>query len=289
MYCTKPETALSSIPGLITASLNKLARKQLSILAFNSACSGPSIGTTSRNRASLVKKCRQDAFCVSSGSYSMAPSTLPNSASSASSTSSSLPSLSSTMALTACATNLRFSPSSRSSQSPNNPTKLFKYAHCLSSSIPAQASRCMGAHPTSWSRKLSRLARRHSGSSRSSGAKWCRSKPPAPPPGYAWGPIAPSSSSSSSSSANGGENSFRGGGAGGCDPSLGGGGRGANSSSSSSSANDVNAYSEAHKWEEMKRSMSKGAADNEARFAELQGSRDGFGTIAKFFGEGMIR
>jgi len=98
-----------------------------------------------------------------------------------------------------------------------------------------------------------------------------------------------SSSSSSSSSANGGENSFRGGGAGGCDPSLGGGGRGANSSSSSSSANDVNAYSEAHKWEEMKRSMSKGAADNEARFAELQGSRDGFGTIAKFFGEGMIR
>jgi hypothetical protein len=34
---------------------------------------------------------------------------------------------------------------------------------------------------------------------------------------------------------------------------------------------------------------SKGALDNEARFAELQRSRDGFGTIAKFFGEGMIR
>jgi len=48
-------------------------------------------------------------------------------------------------------------------------------------------------------------------------------------------------------------------------------------------------YTEANKWEEMKRSMNKGAADNEARFAELQRSRDGFSTIAKFFGEGMIR
>jgi hypothetical protein len=48
-------------------------------------------------------------------------------------------------------------------------------------------------------------------------------------------------------------------------------------------------YTEAQKWEEMKRSMSKGAADNEARFAELHRSRDGFSVIAKFFGEGMIK
>lgn len=33
----------------------------------------------------------------------------------------------------------------------------------------------------------------------------------------------------------------------------------------------------------------QGATDNEARFGELHRSRDGFGTLAKFFGEGMIR
>jgi len=46
---------------------------------------------------------------------------------------------------------------------------------------------------------------------------------------------------------------------------------------------------DASKWEEMKRSMDKGAADSEARYAELERSRDGFATIAKFFGEGMVR
>jgi hypothetical protein len=33
----------------------------------------------------------------------------------------------------------------------------------------------------------------------------------------------------------------------------------------------------------------QGAADSEARFAELERSRDGFATIAKFYGEGMIQ
>lgn len=114
-------------------------------------------------------------------------------------------------------------------------------------------------------------------------------------------------------------------------------------SGESNSVGGVGDLSEAHKWEEMKRSMSKvttcqehtfvylsyghhslfvltfvpssislflsfslqrvfltfcfipfplslqGAADSEARFAELERSRDGFATIAKFYGEGMIQ
>jgi hypothetical protein len=54
----------------------------------------------------------------------------------------------------------------------------------------------------------------------------------------------------------------------------------------------ADAAAEAHKWAELKRSMSKGAADTEARFKELQQAAaegDGFACIAKFFGEGMIQ
>jgi len=64
---------------------------------------------------------------------------------------------------------------------------------------------------------------------------------------------------------------------------------GAQRGGAASEAGAAGVYTEAHKWEEMKRSMSKGAADNEARFAELHRSRDGFSVIAKFFGEGMVK